>query len=246
MVLLTNLMNCSSSKKKIVDSKALTKVKDLDELIEKIYNHQEYKFYSAKGEIEYSGSDFEGNADASLKIIKDSLALFTIKKFGIELFRILLDKDSVTILDRIQNTWSKSSINSWTKSYSVPLDFIMIQDLLTTGLYLTEYLSYELSTTPQSYLIKGTSELFQMNNELFYAPVKPIKILISQNSSFVKIDFSKHLWVDNKNYPAAIQVHFQDSMKSDAHSIHINWKEIKINSPEQIKFEIPKSYTHLN
>ncbi|MEO6190903.1 MAG: DUF4292 domain-containing protein [Saprospiraceae bacterium] len=229
-----------------MDTKALTKVKDLDELIEKIYTHQEYKFYSAKGEVEYSGSDFSGNADASLKIIKDSLALLTIKKFGIELFRILLDKDSVTVMDRIQNTWSKSSINSWTKSYSVPLDFIMIQDVLTTGLYLTEYLSYELSTTPHSYLIKGNSELFQMNNELFYAPVKPFKIMISQNSSVVKIDFLKHLLVDKKNYPSTIQVYFQDAMKPEAHSIHIDWKEIKINSPEQIKFEIPKSYTKLN
>lgn len=217
----------------------------ISSLIEKILDHQEYKYYSAKGTVSYSGSDFEGSADAHLKLIKDSIALIVIRKFGIELSRILLTPDTVTILDRIENTYQKRSFNEWTAPYNLPIDYQMLQDILTTGFYLGDYLHYELSDSNSYYLLKGHSELFSTSSQLIFAPIEPIKMIIEQSFRKAELNISKSIEIGKRKFPSQMLLTYNDLANLREHKIEIHWNQITLESPEAIKFEIPKHYSRI-
>ncbi|NOT37787.1 MAG: DUF4292 domain-containing protein [Saprospiraceae bacterium] len=206
-----------------------------------IYSQQQFLTYFAKGSLYYSGSEFEGAADCQLRIIKDSIACLIIKKLGIELFRILIERDSVTVLDRIENTWQKNSIIQWTSQLKLPVDFYLIQDVLTSGFYLSEYLSYEWKQSPDTSLLMGTSELFQFNTQILLQPLRSSSINFNSLGQFTTIDILKHESINGNLLPKSFEFRFRNE-RNEIKFIHIESKEIKLNSKETIKFEIPTHY----
>ncbi|MEP7196719.1 MAG: DUF4292 domain-containing protein [Saprospiraceae bacterium] len=240
------ILSCSSSHRKVLESKTQEHpISDLNVLVDKINKQQEYQFYSAKGSITYNGSDFDGTAEAHLKIIKDSMAVLTIKKFGIELLRIKFDRDSICILDRIQNTWSKSSISSWTNAYSIPIDYYLIQDVVSTGFHLQDFLSYELINKKDTGIISGYSEQYQMKNKFLSNDLKPLQFEIIQNNRIGSVEIRKSTKIDQKYFPNDLFIKYQLENQGPIQKISIQWREIVLNIPESIKFEIPGHYTKI-
>lgn len=244
LILFVQIFAACRTSKSLVVNKKLTTI-TFDQLTNKVAENQNFNFFSAKGKISYSDADFSGEADATLKVFKDSFAVLTIKKFGIELFRILINQDSVTALDRIQHTWQRSSISEWSSSFSVPIDFIMMQDIITSGFYLTDYLVYDLKNIEKLYQVEGSSELFLMNTSFFYAPLQSSEIKIIQSNKTAYVHFVKHISLDKKLVPSEINIRYVGSNQVEEKLIHIAWKEIHFNPIDPIKFEIPKSYTPL-
>lgn len=214
----------------------------MDSVLNAIYNHQEYNTFFAKGEVSYSDAEFDGTADAQLRILKDSMACLIIKKIGIELFRILVDKDSVIILDRIEKTWQKKSIQDWTSQLKLPIDYYLIQDVISTGFYLSEYLSYEWHQKSDSSVLNGSSELFQFNTYMNLNPLRSLKILFNSLGQESTIQIAKHYTKNGKIIPQNIMIQFKNTF-NEKKFIHLNWKEINLNSEETIKFDIPSHYT---
>lgn len=243
LLLLTLLLVSCHTSKHLANSPKKTDHATLTELMDNISETQKFRTYSAKGTLSYSGADFGGEAEAQLKVIYDSVALLTIRKYGIELFRLLLDKDSVTSLDRIDNSWSKNSISEWAKNYKVPLDFLMIQDIVTSGFYLTEYLSYQLEKNSECYRMKGFSELFTMTTDLTYAPPKPRKMSLRQDRKVLEIGFNEITTFNGRVCPKSMEAVFKDEVSGTVDKIIIKWKEISIDKEASIKFVIPDHYT---
>lgn len=236
------LISCHTSKQ-MAHSPEKTDNATLEELMDQISEAQKFKTYSAKGTVSYTGADSGGDADAQLKVIYDSAALLIIRKYGIELFRLLLDKDSVTSLDRIDNSWSKNSISEWAKSYKVPLDYLMIQDIVTSGFYLTEYLSYQLEKNSEGYSVKGFSELFTMTTDLTYSPPKPLKMSLRQDRRLLDIGFNEITTFSGRVCPKSLEAVYKDEVLGTTDKIIIKWKEISIDKEVSIKFAIPDHYT---
>lgn len=211
-------------------------------MLNKIYEHQEYKTYFAKGTASYSGADFDGTADTQLKVVKDSFAVCVIKKLGIELLRLHINRDSITILDRIDKNWQRQSIQNWTARLSLPLDYFMIQDLLTTGFYLTEYLSYEWFQRKDSSILSGSSELFQLNTKVQVQNLNSQEIDFHSLGNYCKIKIPNHLNINQKNIPSKLTILFRNKLAEERY-IQLDWKEIKLDTEENLKFEIPTHYT---
>ncbi len=232
---------CSGSKKlpKIINEDPRI---NLDSLLNKIYEHQEYKTYFAKGTASYSGADFEGTADAQLKVVKDSFAICVIKKLGIELLRLYINHDSITILDRIDKSWQRQSIQDWTARLLLPIDYFMIQDLITTGFYLSEYLSYEWKQSKDTSLLIGSSELFQFNTKIQVQALASQEIDFHSFGNYCKIKIPNHQIVSDRNIPSRFIILFRSKLAEEKF-IRFAWKEIKLNTEENLKFDIPTHYT---
>lgn len=147
VVSLSMLVSCKSTKKiqaaivkKDSTAVSVTNQSELDSLaiikstlkdIKK--NEIDFKTFSAKIKVEYQDSHGkQPNITAYVQIFKDSLIWISgyATVFNIEAFRILINKDSVFVMDKINKEIQYRSIDYLQEVTQIPFDFKTLQDLL--------------------------------------------------------------------------------------------------------------------
>lgn len=96
-------------------------------------NQINFKTFSAKIKVEYQDSHGkQPNLTAYVQIFKDSLIWISgyATVFNIEAFRILINKDSVFVMDKINKEVQYRSIDYLQEVTQIPFDFKTLQDLL--------------------------------------------------------------------------------------------------------------------
>lgn len=216
----------------------------LDSMISIIQKNQIFNDFTAKGRLNYSDAENHQEVQLTLQCQSDRGIVIGVRKLGFEIARILLKKDSVTWIDRFNQTWSSQALQTWLDKYHLPVDYYFIQDLLISGIYLSDYLHYNLVVNPNDYLLHGTSELFSINNELerkTYIPRKTKMILEDRN---VNINIIQTLLLEQKNIPSHLSFDVTDPKSGDI-KIDIQWKELSLKPIEKLKFEIPSHYSEV-
>ena len=147
LVSVSMLVSCKSTKKMqaaIVkkDSTAVrvTSQSELDSLaiikstLEGIKKNEiNFKTFSAKIKVEYQDAHGkQPNITAYVQMFKDSLIWISgyATVFNIEAFRILINKDSVFVMDKINKEVQYRSIDYLQEVTQIPFDFYTLQDLL--------------------------------------------------------------------------------------------------------------------
>lgn len=95
-------------------------------------NHINFTTFGAKVGIDYKGTDGKGHdVNASLKMYKDSAIWVSVNAIlGIEALRLLITKDSVKLMNKLEKTYAARGIGFLQEATSLPLDFSTLQDLL--------------------------------------------------------------------------------------------------------------------
>src|SRR6202012_1662184 len=93
----------------------------------------DYKTFSAKIKVEYEDSKGkQPNVTAYVHVIKDSVIWISMYAtvFNIEAFRVLITKDSVYLLDKINKQVQFRSLDYLQEVTGIPFDFKTLEDLL--------------------------------------------------------------------------------------------------------------------
>lgn len=91
----------------------------------------DFKTFSAKLKIDYQGRDASDHATAYIRIKKDSLIWISLTgALGIEGFRLLINKDSVRMMNKLDKTIQDRAITYLQELTEVPLDFYSLQDVI--------------------------------------------------------------------------------------------------------------------
>ena len=95
-------------------------------------NTIDYKTFTAKINADYSGADGKNyNLNVNLRMYKDSAIWISANAIlGIEAMRLLVTKDSVKMLDKINKTYTERSLSYLQEVSDLPLDLKTLQDLL--------------------------------------------------------------------------------------------------------------------
>lgn len=86
--------------------------------------------FSAKAKINYEDGEEELSTDAVVKIEKDKNIWLSISKFGIEGARIFMDVDSITIISKIERSYSVMAWSELASIAGVTLSLNQVQMLL--------------------------------------------------------------------------------------------------------------------
>ncbi len=87
--------------------------------------------FSATGRFRASNGDSRVSTTIQLRMHKDSVIWASFEKLGFEVARLMITKDSVFTLNRINREFSKRSFRSFVDEYRVPLAFTDLQSALT-------------------------------------------------------------------------------------------------------------------
>lgn len=95
-------------------------------------NRINFTTFSAKVGVDYKGTDGKGyGVNANIKMYKDSAIWVSANAIlGIEALRLLITKDSVKLLNKLEKVYTRRSIGYLQEMTSLPLDLSTLQDLI--------------------------------------------------------------------------------------------------------------------
>ncbi|HET7898170.1 MAG TPA: DUF4292 domain-containing protein [Flavisolibacter sp.] len=95
-------------------------------------NHIHFQTFSAKVNVDYEGTDGKGySVNAKVTMWKDSAIWVSANAIlGIEAMRLLVTKDSVKLLNKLEKTYAARSIGYLQEITNLPLNLYTLQDMI--------------------------------------------------------------------------------------------------------------------
>lgn len=193
---------------------------------------------SLKAKVTQSDGQNEQSFQLNLRMIEDSVIWASLSALGIEGARILIDKDSFQMMDRLNKTYYKTGLAYIEQLIGQNLDLIEIQDLLVGN--------------PNDRLLRGKSGdgnmlVYHGGNYLlrggFNSCWRLWKYEVTGNTADQKIDvnYGKYLKIKKRGVlPGTIRIQASDGEKKL--DIFIEYQSLSQETIENISFQIPARY----
>lgn len=209
-------------------------------------NRIDYKTFAAKINVDYQGANGKKyDVNAFVRMLKDSLIWISVNgAFGIEGMRVLIDKDSIRILNKLDKEYQVRSMDFLQELASLPLDLKSMQELIIGN-------PVFLDTNIVSYTIRDNTISMLSYGEWF----KHL-IAVNDNDHLVlrsKLDDADILrnrtaYLNYSDYENKKDVNFSTSRhisitEKTILAIKLNYKQYEFNETLTFPFNVPKNYT---
>jgi len=207
-------------------------------------NRIDYKTFSAKVDVDYRGGDDKHyDVNANLRMHKDSLIWISVNAvFGIEAMRLLINKDSVFLLDKLNKTYLTRSIDYLQEVSGLPLTLSNLQDILAGNpVFIDSVVSYSNDNSTISLLSIGQTfkNLVTINGEknvLVHSKLDDLDITRSRTADLNYDDYENK---KGKSFSSKRRITVAEKNKLD---ISLNFKQYEFDNDLSFPFSIPKNY----
>ncbi len=211
----------------------------------------EFKTLSSKLSIEYDGNSFSG----SMRMISDSAIWLSLGKFGIEGVRVLLTKDTVMMLNKINREYFLGGYEFIYDLLGFGLSYNMLQSIIL-GKDFQNYGINDVKYSKQENLIVFEFEKRQSKQNAQNFPQLKQKIyldtmlnVVNRNyfelfNSKQKMDiyYSTYLPFNKIKLPQTINVIM---FLNKTYKVNLKFEKQKLNDKLEMPFSIPKTYSRM-
>jgi len=209
-------------------------------------NRIDFKTFSAKIKVEYEDSKSKyPDVNAFVRMQKDSVIWISINAtfLNIEAFRILITKNRITILNKLQKQVEEHPFSFIEQIAKIPLDFKTLQDIIVgnpvyVGDKVVAYRKTEnrilLSTTGKYF--KNLLTLSADDNLVERSKLDDLDITLNRTGDLTYSDYEKKTGVYFSTYR---QITVAEKTKVD---IKLNFRQYDFNTALSFPFSIPKNY----
>jgi hypothetical protein len=206
----------------------------------------EFKTFSAKIKAEYEdGQGKQPNITAYVRIIKDSAiwisAYATV--FNIEAFRILITKDSVFVLDKVNKQAQLRSIDYLQEVTQIPFSLATVQDLLVGNpIFLSDsVVSYkekeaQILIATLGVNFKHLLTLDKQDSLIRHSKLDDLDISRNRTADITYDEYENNNGFSFSTYREVIV------SEKNKIAIQMKYKQYEFNKEVQISFNIPKNY----
>ena len=209
-------------------------------------NRIDFKTFSAKIKVEYEDSKGkQPDVVANIRMKKDSVIWVSINAtfLSIEAFRILITKDHVTVLNKLQKQVEEHPFSFIEDIAKIPLDFKTLQDLIignpvflgdkVVAYKLTE--NHILLSTVGKYF-KNLLTLSANSNLIERSKLDDLDVTLSRTADLTYGSYENKAGV---NFSTDREITVAEKTKVD---IKLNYKQFDFNTELSYPFSIPKNY----
>ncbi len=245
VVCLSGFTSCKSKKNlQNVNSEGTLSKK---EALARFLSPASYNFYAAKAKLRVTSPYGTDKGTLYIRSIPDSLIWMSVKRLSIEGGRILITPDSVTFINRLEKSYSKVSLEEIGSRYGIAADFRYIQNVIlgfnptVLDSEITDYVEHE-----------NVYTLSTMLNDIYHE-----FDLEKNHGNTVSGRFNERFHADGKwefddfrilsdiTIPFKRNYHIQSVEIRDLH-INIDFSDIELNNPKEIKFSVPNHYDKID
>ena len=230
-IFILTITSCVVKKNNILDKDVHAYKTPLD-LIEKINSkNNNSNWIRLKGSVNVEQQNNESIAlQTVIKIKRDSLIWASISApFGIELFRIMLNQDSLYFINHVNKTYYIKPIIFAEEFINMKLKYSDIQDLLTGDLRINQ----------KEYAHQNNFLLSIKNRKYFIDSVlyRPRKIIYQHENNLIEV---KYDYLENIKFPYKIQL-----LSNLDRGVSVKYNKHQFDKKQKIVFNIPKSYANI-
>ena len=208
-------------------------------------NRIEFETFSAKINTDYQGSDGKKyDVNVFVRMKKDSIIWVSVNgALGIEGMRLLIDKDSVRILNKLDKEYQVRSISYLQEVAALPLDLHTVQQLIIGNPVFLDpnIVSYSADGLTISLLSEGKwfRHLISMNNNdhlVLHSKLDDVDILRSRTCFLNYSDYETDKGV---KFSTNRTISVTEKTKLD---VKLNFKQYAFNETLSYPFSVPKNY----
>ncbi len=208
-------------------------------------NRVDFKTFTAKVDIDYRGSDSKHyDVNGTLRMYKDSAIWISVNAvLGIEAMRVLVTKDSVFLLDKLNKTYTARSVDYLQDVTSLPLTLDALQNLFTGNPVFVDsnLVSYKSDNSTMSILSIGRSfknllTISLENNTLLHSKLDDVDVTRSRTADLSYSDYENK---KDKLFSTKRRIAVAEKNKLD---ISLNFKQYDFNDDVSFPFSVPKNY----
>ncbi len=241
--ILFSLSACGASKKlgkadlKNPTSEALLKVMAARKM--------EVDWLEAKARMDFSDERQSVKFNATIRMQKDKLVWIAIKKLGLEVGRVLIRPDSAFVIDRLNGEYYAEPLTWVERTYNIPADFKTIQELLLGNPVFFQTAGYQLASETDYFQLSGQGGGLSSRMKIQKADLTLREMYFEDapNQRHIRcaLDSYEVLAGDRKfSYLRQLEL---KSPATGRMAVGIQFSDVEINVPKEIKFEIPNKYT---
>jgi hypothetical protein len=205
----------------------------------------EWTYFSSKIDMNYkSGSDSK-SFDAAIRMYKDSIIWMSVSLFGIEGARIIVNKDSVVILNKLERNYMVYKMADLKRITSVDLQIAQLQKLILAR-PLFNLKDYQLGEqTTQNLKINNLQSPY-LTEHLYLSNVLTIlQTMIKDqiNSNLFIADYTNYSVINGYNFP--LNTLLKAKNEKQELQVTMEFKDTEFNVPVNFPFNIPQSYAKI-
>jgi len=206
----------------------------------------DFKTFSAKIKVEYeNGLNKQSNITAYVRIIKDSLIWISgyATVFNFEAIRILINKDSVFVLDKIKKEVKMRSMDFLQEITEIPFDLNTLQNLFVGNPVFFEDSVVSYKETESKILLATIGKYFKHlltinrgDRLLVHSKLDDVNIARNRTADVTYGEYESNNGLPFSTY-RAITVSEKNRL-----DIQLNYKQYEFNKDLSISFNIPANY----
>jgi len=204
-----------------------------------------FNTFTAKVKIEYEGKENSDQATAYVRMQKDSLIWISITgALGIEGIRVIITKDSVRLMNKLEKTIQYRSIAYLQDLTEVPFDFYNLQDVIignpvfvdTANIVSYQNNGNDLLVLMIGDIFKNLLTIDDRNLEIVHCKLDDIDSTRNRTADITYGDYESS---GAGSFSAKRKITVAEKSKLD---INLDFKTYNFNKPQDYPFNIPKSY----
>jgi hypothetical protein len=208
-------------------------------------NRISYTSFNAKVNIDYKGGDGKKyDVNAVVRMYKDSAIWISANAIlGIEAMRVLITRDSVKMLNKLDKVYTARSVDYLQEVTSLPLNLTILQDLIIGNAVFVD--SNVVNFDTRSGLInllsigqwfKNLITLEAANGSLQHSKLDDVNLARNRTADLTYSDYE-----NKKGYLFSTRRRILVTEKNPL-EIRLDFKQYDLNVPVSFPFSVPKNY----
>ena len=207
--------------------------------------HINFQTFSSKVNVDYRGSDGKNyDVNATIRMQKDSVIWISVNALlGIEAMRVLITRDSVKLIDKLNKTYRAHRVNYLQETTALPLDLATLQDLIIGNPVFLDstVIGYTRSSGTISLLVLGKlfKNLISVNESDHTVQHIKLDDVNPARSRTAALSYADYATKNGVRFATKRTISVTEKKKLD---IRLDFKQYDFNEALSYPFTIPKNF----
>ena len=249
LIIMLVFFSCKSSKNASSDTNKNSEIDSIVTILEDNSFHPTW--FKAKAKLQ-TKMDGRSMSFSSTILSKDKEMLWLNgKMFGIEGARILVTKDSVFALNRLQKSYLADDIDWVADQYALPqllaeaINLDHLQDIFIGNPILDVIPYTDIIKKESDYLLAGSKEDYTSSLMVDASTMQTRSFYLAQSDSELTVEYSDYRKVDDRHAIAHRRDITVKRPNEEDILLSIIYNSVDINKEQNIKFDIPSNYSKM-